>query len=66
MELKRVKFKDLEDIVYGMELTYDEIVDILDVKNIAGSTNGYTLTHGVNEMTDNILMLKSLLPNKVK
>ena len=58
-----------------MQLTYDEIVDILDMKYIAGSTNGYTLAgstngytlpHGIYEITDNNLMLEILLPNEVK
>ena len=31
-ELKRVKYKKLEDMGYRMETTYHEIVDILDVK----------------------------------
>ena len=30
----------LEDLVYRMELTYDEIVDVLDVNYIAGSIFG--------------------------
>ena len=30
-------------MVYRMELTYDEINDILDVNYIAGPTKGYTL-----------------------
>ena len=33
-----------------MELTYDEIVDILDVKYIAGSTIGYTIPPGICEI----------------
>ena len=45
--LKKVKYKDLEGMVYRMELTYDEIVDILDVKNITGSTKRYTLKPGI-------------------
>ena len=31
-ELERVKYRDLEDMVYWLQLTYDEIVDILDAK----------------------------------
>ena len=31
VELKRIKHKDLEDMVYRLQLTHDEIVDILDV-----------------------------------
>ena len=35
---KKVKYKDLDDMVFKMQLTYNEIVDILDVKYLAGST----------------------------
>ena len=31
-ELKSLKYNDLEDLVYRMQLTYDEIIDILDLK----------------------------------
>ena len=65
-ELRRVKYKDLQDLVYRMELTYDEILDILDEKCIAGSTIGYTMPAKVYEISDFILMLKSVLRNKVK
>ena len=40
VEMRRVKYNDLEIMVYRKELTYDEIVDIMDVKYIAGSTKG--------------------------
>ena len=53
-------------MVYRLELTYDENVDILDVKYIAGSTNGYTLVSDSYEVSDINLMLKSLLPKNVK
>ena len=53
-------------MVYRLQLTYDEIIDILDVKYIAGSTIGYTLLPGVYEISDINLMLKSLFPGKVK
>ena len=66
VELKRVKNKCLEDTVYRMELTYDGIVDFLDVKYISGSAIGYTLPPGKYDDNKFILMLKSLLPNKVK
>ena len=65
-EIKSVKYRDLEDMVYRLQLTYDEIIDILDVKYIAGSTIGYTLPVGIYEVSDNILMLKYLLPKEVK
>ena len=31
-ELKKAKNNDLEDLVYRMRLSYDEIIDILDLK----------------------------------
>ena len=49
-----------------MELTYDEIVDILNVIFIAGSAYGYTLTFGIYEISDINLMIKSLLLDEVK
>ena len=53
-------------MVHRLQLTYDEIVDTLDVKYKAGSTVGYTLVPGIYEFSDINLMIKSLLPNKVK
>ena len=53
-------------MVYRMELTYDEIVVILQTKYIVGSTIGYTLPQGKYEISDINLMLKSLLPDQVK
>ena len=43
LEIKWVKYRDLEDMVYRIQLTYDESINILDVKYISGSTIGYTL-----------------------
>ena len=31
-ELKNLKYNDLEDLVYRFQLTYDEIIDIFDIK----------------------------------
>ena len=53
-------------MVCRLQLTYDEIIDILDVKYIAGSIIGYTLPPGIYEISDFNLMLKSLLPDEVK
>ena len=49
-----------------MELTHDEIVDIVVVKYLAGSTIGYTIPPGIYKITDINIMLRSLLPKKVK
>ena len=48
-------------MVYRMELIFDEIVDILDVKYIAASTIGYTKPPRTYEISDINLMIKSLL-----
>ena len=53
-------------MVYRMQLPYDEILDVLDVEYIAGSTMGYTLPPGIYEITGNYLILKSLFPDEVK
>ena len=53
-------------MVFREELTYDEIVDILDVKYVAASTVEYTLQAGIYEITDGNFMLMSLLLDDVK
>ena len=49
-----------------MELIYDEIVGILDMKVFAGSSNGWTLPTLFCEIIDLNLILKALLRNEVK
>ena len=46
-ELKNVKYNDLEGLVYRFQLTYDKIIDILDLKYIVGSTKRYSLPPGI-------------------
>ena len=53
-------------MVYIMELPYDEIVDILDVKSINGTTIGYVLPPGMDEITYMNSMLNFLLPDELK
>ena len=53
-------------MVLRIQLTYDEIVAVLDVKSMAGSTKGYTLPPGIYEISDISLTLKSLLPKYLK
>ena len=64
--LKNAKYNDLEDMVYRMQLTYDEVFDRLDINYTAESSPGYTLPGGIYELSDIRLMLKSLLPDEVK
>ena len=51
-ELKRAKYNDLEDLFYRMQLTYDEIIDILNLKLISTKRTGYSLILGVYEVVD--------------
>ena len=53
-------------MVYRFQFTYDEIIDILDLKYIPTTTIRYTIPSGIYETSDIILMLKSLLPDEVK
>ena len=65
-ELKNVKYNDLEDLVYRMRLSYDEIMDILDLKYIPTKRTGYSLNPGIYEVVDLNNTLKHILPNNVK
>ena len=65
-ELKNVKYNDLEDLVYRMRLSYDEIIDILDLKYISTKRTGYSLNPGIYEVDDLNNTLKYILPDNVK
>ena len=53
-------------MLYRLELTYYEILDVLDVKYIAVSTSGYTIPPGFYTIIDSNLRTKSSLTNKEK
>ena len=65
-ELKNVKYNDLADLVYRMQLTYDEIIDILDLKYISTKRIGYSLDTGIYEIVDLNNTLKHILPDNIK
>ena len=65
-ELKKAKYKDLRDLVYRMQLTYDEIIDVLDLKYIPTKRTGYSLNPGIYEVVDLNNTLKHILPDNVK
>ena len=46
------KCNDLEDLVYRMRLSYDEIINLLDLKYIPTKTTGYSLNPGIYEEID--------------
>ena len=64
--LKIAKFNDLEDMVYRFQLTYDEIMDILDLKYIPTKRMVYSLNPGIYQVIDLNNTLKYILPNNVK
>ena len=65
-ELKIVKYNDLEDLVYRFKLTYDEIMDILDLKYIPTKRTGYSMEPNIYNVVDLNKTLKNILPNYIK
>ena len=65
-EFKNAKYNDLEDLVYRMRLSYDEIMDILDLNYICTKRTGYSLNPGIYEIVDLNNTLKNILPDNVK
>ena len=65
-ELKNAKYNDLEDLVYRMRLSYDEIMDILDLNYIPTKRTCYSLNPGIYEVVDLNNTLKHILPDNVK
>ena len=65
-ELKNVKYNDLEDLVYRFQLTYDEIMNILDLKCIPTKRTGYSLNPVIYEVVDLNNTLKHIIPDDVK
>ena len=49
-----------------MQLTYDEIIDILDLKYIHTKRTGYSLNPGIYEVIDLNNTFKYILPDNLK
>ena len=65
-DLKNAKFTDLEDMVYRFQLTYDEIIDILDLKYIHTKKMGYSIEPNIYKVVDLNKTSKNILPDNVK
>ena len=65
-ELRNAKYNDLEDLVYRMRLSYDEITDIVHQKYIPTKRTGYSLNPGIYEVIDLNNTLKNFLPGNEK
>ena len=65
-KLRNVKHNDLEDLVYRMRLSYDEVMNILNIKYIPTKRTGYSLIPGIYEVIDLNTTSKHILPENVK
>ena len=64
--LKKAKYNDLEDLVYRMQLIYNEIIDILDLEYIPTKRIGYSLNPNIYNVVDLNNSLKYILHDNVK
>ena len=64
--MKKVKYNDLEDTVYRMQLTYDEIIDVLKFKYIPTKRTGYSLKANIYQISDINKSLENILQDNVK
>ena len=65
-ELKKAKYTDFRDSVYRMQLTYDEIMDVIVFKYISITRIGYSLDPGIYEVADLNKTVNYILPDNVK
>ena len=65
-EIKNVKYNDLENLVYRMQLTYDEGLNILGIKDIPTKRTGFSLNPDNYEVIHLNNTLKNILPDNVK
>ena len=56
----------MEDLVYRFQLTYNEIIDIVDFKYIPTKKTGYSINPGIYEVIDLNNTLKHILLDNVK
>ena len=64
-ELKKAKYNDLVDLVYRFQLTYDEIIDILDLKYIPTKRIAFSLKPNIYQISDITNTLKNILSDNV-
>ena len=51
-ELKIAKYNNLRDLIYRMRLSYDEVIEILDLEYIPTKRIGYSLNPVIYEVVD--------------
>ena len=65
-EIKNVKYNGLEDLVYRMQLTYDETTGNLKLKYIPRKRTGHSLNPAIYKIIDLNNTLEHTLPDNVK
>ena len=65
-ELKNAKYNDLADLVYRMRLSYDEIIDVLDLKYISTKRVGFSLEPSVYESINSNNTSKHILTDNIE
>ena len=65
-ELKKVNYHDLEDMVKRMQLTYNEIMDVLDINYFPLERKGSSLKPVLYQISDINNALKGILSDNVK
>ena len=64
--MRSVKYNVLRDLIYRMQLTYNEIIDILDLEYIPTKGIGFSLNRNIFNVVDINNALKNVLPDNVK
>ena len=65
-EIKNAKYNDLEDMVYRFQLTYGEIVNVLDFKYIHMKILGHSLKPNMYQISGINNTLENILPDNVE
>ena len=65
-ETKNAKYSEIVDLAYRLQITYDEIIDFLDLKYIPTKRTGYSLNPGIYEISDINTTQKYILRDNVK
>ena len=65
--MKNAKYHNLVDLVFGMGIMYDQIMEVLDIKKFSIIKNNlYILRLGIYEVSDKNRTLEYLLHDFVK
>ena len=63
--MKDVKYNDLEDMVYRAQLTYDEIIDVLEIRYFPTKRLRFSLKPEIYQLSHINKTLKYILPDNM-